>query len=512
MTKVVGGEGCVVVEAPAGIVVVGGTATHACPSQSTDVTGGAVVGGPGVVTVGGGVVVGVAGVLTVGGVVVGWLSAPAMPAWASAAAVTRAAVPAPATRPRRARSRRGSVPLCMPEVIGGGPDLFRGARWFGLTPPDRRVKSAGTSTSAKGDPMRAAVLRNTGDELLEIHDDVELVDAGPGQVKVKIEATGVCHSDVSGMTGIIPQPAPFVPGHEGAGTITEVGPGVTNVKEGDHVIVAWSPPCGQCNFCVKHHQPHLCVNIQFAMGAVPNFRLEGNPVFGFAGTGTFAEEIILPHQAVVPISKDVPFEIASLVGCGVMTGVGAALNTAEVKPGSSVVVFGCGGVGIAAIQGARVAGAAEIVAVDLVDQKLEDAKRFGATHAVKPDDLDAAKNEITGGDGFDYAFEAIGLPTTMRSAYDVTRRGGTTCIIGVGALDKFVQFSAFEIFFSEKNFTGSYYGSADVRSDFDRVLGLWKAGRLDLEGMISRRIGLEDVNDAVAALKAGETIRQVISF
>ena len=360
--------------------------------------------------------------------------------------------------------------------------------------------------------MRAAVLRNTGDEQLELRDDVELVDVGPGQVKVKIEATGVCHSDVSGMSGLIPQPVPFVPGHEGAGVVTEVGPDVTSVKEGDHVIVAWSPPCGQCNFCVKHHQPHLCINIQFAMGAIPSFRIGADPVFGFAGTGTFAEEVILPHQAAIAVDKDVPFEIASLVGCGVMTGVGAALNTAKVKPGSSVVVFGCGGVGIAAIQGARVAGASEIVAVDLVDQKLEDAKRFGATHAVKPDDLDAAKNEITSGDGFDYAFEAIGLPQTMRNAFDVTRRGGTTCIIGVGAMDKQVSFNAFEVFFSEKNFMGSYYGSADVRSDFHRVLNLWKNGRLDLEGMISRRIALDDVNDAVAALKAGEAIRQVISF
>lgn len=360
--------------------------------------------------------------------------------------------------------------------------------------------------------MRAAVLRNVGDEQLEIRDDVELVDIGPGQVKVKIEATGVCHSDVSGMTGVIPQPVPVVLGHEGAGTVVEVGEGVTNVKAGDHVIVAWSPPCGQCSFCVKHHSPHLCINIQFSAGAIPNFRIDGAPVFGFAGTGTFAEEILLPHQAAIKVADDVPFEIASLVGCGVMTGVGAALNTAKVTPGSSVVVFGCGGVGIAAIQGARVAGASEIVAVDLVDQKLEDAKRFGATHSVKPDDLAGTQAAVTGGDGFDYAFEAIGNPVTMRAAFDATRRGGTTCIVGVGKSDAPVTFNAFELFFAEKTFVGSYYGSADVRTDFDRVLGLWKSGRLDLEGMITRKIGIDDVNDAVQTLKAGEAIRQVISF
>jgi S-(hydroxymethyl)glutathione dehydrogenase/alcohol dehydrogenase len=175
-------------------------------------------------------------------------------------------------------------------------------------------------------------------------------------------------------------------------------------------------------------------------------------------------------------------------------------------------VFGCGGVGISAIQGARVAGASEIVAVDLVDSKLEDAQRFGATHAVKPEDLDSAKASITGGDGFDYAFEAIGLPVTMRSAYDATRRGGTTCIIGVGAPTETLSLSAFELFFNEKTLVGSYYGSADVRSDFARMLRLWRNGRLDLEGMVSKKIAIDDVNDAVSDLKAGTVIRSVITF
>jgi S-(hydroxymethyl)glutathione dehydrogenase / alcohol dehydrogenase len=360
--------------------------------------------------------------------------------------------------------------------------------------------------------MRAAVLRNTGDDKLEIRDDLTLDEVGPGQVKVKIEATGVCHSDVSAMSGLIPQPVPFVPGHEGAGVVTEVGEGVTTVAPGDHVIVAWSPPCGTCKYCLQYKQPNLCVNILFAIGAQAHFHMEGAPVFGMAGNGTFAEELILPQEGAIKIDDDVPFEVASLVGCAVMTGVGAALNTAKVVPGSSVVVIGCGGVGISVIQGARVAGAAEIVAVDLVESKLDDAKRFGATAAVKPDELDAVKGTLTGGDGFDYAFEAIGLPQTMRSAYDATRRGGTTCIVGVGAADKQVSFSAFELFFSEKTFVGSYYGSADVRTDFHRVLRLWKSGRLDLEGMISRKLGLDDINDAVTALKTGDVIRQVVTF
>jgi S-(hydroxymethyl)glutathione dehydrogenase/alcohol dehydrogenase len=360
--------------------------------------------------------------------------------------------------------------------------------------------------------MRAAVLRNTGDDKLEVRDDVDLADVGPGQVKVDIKATGVCHSDLSAMNGTIPQPAPFVPGHEGAGVVAEVGEDVTSVSPGDHVIVCWSPPCGNCAYCIDRKQPNLCSNIQMATMGAANFRIDGAPTFGMAGAGTFSESLLLAEQGVVKIDDDVPFEIASLVGCGVMTGVGAALNTAHVSPGSSVVVFGCGGVGISAIQGARVAGAAEIVAVDLVDSKLEDAQRFGATHAVKPDDLDGLKATLTGNDGFDYAFEAIGSPITMRAAYDATRRGGTTCIIGVGGMDKEISFNAFELFYSEKTFVGSYYGSADVRSDFHRMLRLWKTGRLDLEGMISRKLGLEDVNDAIADLKAGAVIRQVITF
>ncbi|MEO7570880.1 MAG: Zn-dependent alcohol dehydrogenase [Acidimicrobiales bacterium] len=360
--------------------------------------------------------------------------------------------------------------------------------------------------------MRAALLRNIGDAELEVRDDIELIGVGAGEVKVKIEATGVCHSDLSCLNGTIPQPAPAILGHEGAGIISEVGEGVTDVKVGDHVIIAWSPPCGECAYCGPRHQPNLCHNIQMIMGGTPHFTLDGSPVFGMAGTGTFAEEMIIPHQGVVKIDDDIPLEIGSLVGCGVMTGVGAALNTAKVTEGSSVVVFGCGGVGISCIQGARVAGASVIVAVDLNDQKLEDAKRFGATHSCKPEELESLKASLTGGEGFDYSFEAIGLASTMRASFDAIRRGGTACIVGVGKLDEFVQFSAFELFFSEKNLVGSYYGSADVRTDFHKLLGYYKDGQLDLEGMITRRIKLDEINDAFGAMQRGEVIRQVISF
>jgi S-(hydroxymethyl)glutathione dehydrogenase / alcohol dehydrogenase len=361
--------------------------------------------------------------------------------------------------------------------------------------------------------MRAAVLHQTGDETLEIVDDVEPTALGPTDVRVEIKATGVCHSDLHAMNGDLPQGTPFVPGHEGAGVITEVGEAVRALAVGDHVVVAWSPPCGQCVACVEQKQPHLCIMIQFAIAGLPRFTRAGSDLFGMAGTGTFAEEMVLPQEAAVKIDDDVPFDVASLIGCGVTTGVGAAINTAKVAPGSTCVVFGCGGVGISVIQGCRIAGAATIVAVDLNADKLETAKRFGATHAVAPDGLDALKAEVTGdAGGFDYAFEAIGLPVTVRAAYDAARRGGIAVVVGVGNMGTTVEFNMFELFFQEKALLGSYYGSADVRSDFNRLLRLWKAGKLDLEGMITQKIDIEGVNDAIAQMKRGEVIRTVIEF
>ena len=359
--------------------------------------------------------------------------------------------------------------------------------------------------------MRAAIFNEVGKEFVEIYDDVEVADPGPGEVRLKLHAAGVCHSDLSAMNGTLPQPAPAVLGHEGAGEIIEVGEGVDQVAVGDHVIVAWTPPCGKCRACLRG-EANLCVQIFFNIAGSAKFSRGGSPVFGFAGTGTFAEEMVIPQQGVVKIPNDVPYEIGALIGCGVTTGVGAALNTAKVQPGSSVVVFGAGGVGIAAIQGARIAGAAEIVAVDMVDSKLKDALRFGATRGVKPDDLDAANMEINAGDGFDYAIECIGLPQTIRAAYDAARRGGTAVIVGAGSSEAHVEFNCFELFFMEKKLLGSYYGSADVRVEFDRLIRLWKAGRLDLEGMISSRMDLSHAQDAFEAMKKGEIIRQILTF
>ena len=357
--------------------------------------------------------------------------------------------------------------------------------------------------------MKAAVLTGLNAPL-EIRDDVELVDLGPNDVHLKLVSSGVCHSDVSAQNGTIPTGTPCVLGHEGAGLIQEVGSAVTEVKAGDPVILSFTPACRRCKACLRG-QSYLCEYVGVMM-MTPHFLIDGNKVSGFAGCGTFADELIVPEAAVVKVDEDIPLDIVSLIGCGVMTGVGAAINTAAVKPGSSVVVFGCGGVGISAIQGARIAGAAEIVAVDTVEAKLAMAKNFGATHAVTPDALAGVSQEITGGEGFDYALECIGNPKTIRATYDAVRRGGTAVIVGVGRMDEQISFSAFEFFYADKTLRGSMYGSANVRTDMPKLLRLWKTGKLDLESMISRRMKVDDVNEAFRAMQAGEVIRSVIDF
>lgn len=360
--------------------------------------------------------------------------------------------------------------------------------------------------------MKAAVLHNVGDDKLDVRDDVTTTAVGAGKVRIRIKATGVCHSDLSAMNGTIPVAVPAVLGHEGAGEVIEVGAGVTSLAEGDHVVVCWSPQCGACKECVNG-QPQLCMSYMINAFSDAHFVLDGStPTFGMAGAGTFAEELILLEQGAVKIDKDIPYDVASLLGCGVMTGVGAVFNAAAVTPGSSVIVFGCGGVGISVIQGARIAGAATILAVDMVETKLESARTFGATHAVTPDQLPGAIRQLADGTGFDYAFEVVGRSQTIKAAYDATRRGGTAVVVGVGRAEDMVELSAFDLFYSEKTLRGTYYGSANIRRDFPRLLALWRAGRLDLEGMITRRLTLEDVNDAFAALSSGEVIRQVITF
>ncbi|MFI6943039.1 Zn-dependent alcohol dehydrogenase [Streptomyces sp. NPDC050418] len=358
--------------------------------------------------------------------------------------------------------------------------------------------------------MRAAVLHEIGQDKLEVLDDFETTGFGPGKVKIRMRATGLCHSDLSAMSGVLPQPGPFIPGHEGAGEILEVGEGVTHVKPGDRVLVCWLPACGECPSC-KRGQTQLCL-AGFMNAGVPNYKRAGGDVFGFAGTGTFAEETVVAAGCAVPIPDDVPFDVAALIGCGVTTGLGAALNTANVEAGSSVAVIGCGGVGISAIQGAKLKGAAEIVAVDPVESRREAALKFGATKAISPDELDDAKQNVTGGEGFDYVFEVVGKSATARKAYETTRRGGSLIVVGAGALDDFLQFNMFELFFDEKKILPSMYGGGDVIASYERAIALWRAGRIDLEGLITHRVQLSEINEAIEQMRTGVALRTCIEI
>ncbi|WAL95215.1 Zn-dependent alcohol dehydrogenase [Streptomyces sp. Je 1-369] len=358
--------------------------------------------------------------------------------------------------------------------------------------------------------MRAAVLHETGQEKLEVLDDIETAGFGPGKVKIRVRATGLCHSDLSAMNGVLPQPAPFIPGHEGAGEIIDVGDGVTGLSEGDRVLLCWLPACGICPAC-KRGQTQLCL-AGFMNAGTPNFKRPGGDVFGFAGTGTFAEEVVVDAGCAVPIPDDVPFDIAALIGCGVTTGLGAAINTADVAAGSSVAVIGCGGVGISAIQGARLKGAAQIVAVDPVASRRESALKFGATEAVSPDELADAKQRVTAGEGFDYVFEVVGKSATARTAYETTRRGGTMCVVGAGAMDDQLQFNMFELFFDEKRILPSMYGGGDVLTSYERAIALWRAGRIDLEGLITHRVQLAEVNEALDQMRTGVSLRTCIEI
>ncbi|MBT2387164.1 Zn-dependent alcohol dehydrogenase [Streptomyces sp. ISL-11] len=358
--------------------------------------------------------------------------------------------------------------------------------------------------------MRAAIQHETGQDKLEVLDDVEAVGFGPGKVRLRMRAGGLCHSDLSAMSGVLPQPAPFVPGHEGAGEVVDVGEGVADLRPGDRVLVCWLPSCGSCPSC-RRGQSQLCL-AGFMNAGTPNFRRAGSDVFGFAGTGTFAEEIVVGAGCAVPIPDDVPYDIAALIGCGVTTGLGAALNTAHVAAGSSVAVIGCGGVGICAVQGARAAGAAQIVAVDPVASRREAALRFGATEAVAPDALGDARARITGGEGFDYVFEVVGTSATARAAYEATRRGGTLCVVGAGAMDDLFQVSMFELFFDEKRILPSLYGGGDVLRSYERAIALWRAGRIDLAGLITHRVPLAGINDALDQMRTGDALRTCVEI
>jgi S-(hydroxymethyl)glutathione dehydrogenase/alcohol dehydrogenase len=358
--------------------------------------------------------------------------------------------------------------------------------------------------------MRAAVFVETGGPLTI--EDLEPAPPGPRDVIVELGASGVCHSDLSLKNGYVPIMPGTVLGHEGAGKVVEVGKEVTNVKVGDRIIASFIPACGQCWFCL-HDESHLCDNEMNVMMAMRGNRPDGSQYMAMTGLGTFSEAMTCNDQSIVKINSDLPDEQLALIGCGVTTGVGAALNTAEVYPGATVAVIGCGGVGQAVIQGARIAGASRIIAVDPVELKRKTAESLGATDFVDPGQGDpvAQVQQLTGGRGVDFAFEVIGLPETTLQAYSMIRKGGTAVMVGMTKAEAQVTIPTFDLFFNEKTLKGSKYGSGQVRRDFQRFIDLIETGRLDTNSMVSKTIKLDEVNDAFTAMEKGEVIRSVIT-
>jgi S-(hydroxymethyl)glutathione dehydrogenase / alcohol dehydrogenase len=364
---------------------------------------------------------------------------------------------------------------------------------------------------------RAAVLFEVGKRLTI--EDVEVEQPHAGEVLIRMAAGGVCHSDLHAMTGHLVAALPAVLGHEGAGVVADVGPGVTSVKPGDHVIPLWRLSCGHCEYC-SDGRPALCnAGMQVRMSGrlldgTTRFRLGGQEIKHFAGVSTFSEYSVVPEGAVLKIPDDLPLDRAALLGCAVITGVGAVINCAKVRPGSSVVVFGTGGVGLNAVQGARLAGAEKIIAVDLVDRKLEFARQFGATHTVNAaaGDPVAQVRALTGGRGVDYAFEVIGLPKTMRQAYDCLAKRGTAVVVGVAPMTMEVAVPVMSLVYEERVLTGSVYGSSRPRLDIPRLIDLYRSGKLLLDELLTRTYPFEQINEAYAALERGEVARSVVRF
>ncbi len=361
--------------------------------------------------------------------------------------------------------------------------------------------------------MKAAVMR-ANNAPLEI-EDVEIDDPGPGEVLVKTAASGICHSDLTVIEGGLPMPPPCILGHEPAGIVEAVGEGVTDFAEGDHVIGCLSSWCGVCKFCTGG-RPYLCLT-QF-MGRPPGSKARlssegGSPLLQFANLSSFAEKMLCPERSLVKIRDDMPLDRASLIGCGVTTGLGAALNTVNIPAGASVVIVGCGGVGLAALQGARIVGAGKIIAVDTQKWKFSLAQQLGASDCIDASDGDpvAAVHELTGG-GADFVFECIGLVPTVQQAVAMTGRGGTTVLVGVVPVTQTVQLSPADLTLQEKKITGSYMGSNRFRFDMPKYVDFYLSGRLHLDEMISGRIKLEEVNDAFDLMRKGEAVRQVIVF
>ncbi len=363
--------------------------------------------------------------------------------------------------------------------------------------------------------MKAAVLYKPNTPL----EVVDIQQQGPqaGEARVKVMAAGVCHSDWHIMNGDWTLPLPMVLGHEAAGIVEEVGAGVTHVTPGDHIIFSFRPQCGRCPYCVVGRSI-LCdghKSVRWAMlDGSTRLKRDGQDIFQMARIGTFSERVVCPSEMLVPIRKDMPWPQAALVGCCVPTGVGAVTRCAKVEAGASVVVIGCGGVGLNVVQGARLAGAEKIIACDLVDRKLEFATEFGATHTInaKRDNVVDRVRELTGGRGADYAFDAIGSEATTLQILDAIRNGGTAVIVGMAAMSVRAPIAPYPMALQEKTLKGTLYGSIRPLVDMPQLVDLYMTGKLKIDQLVSRTYKIEEINEGFQRMLAGEVARGVIVF
>ena len=359
--------------------------------------------------------------------------------------------------------------------------------------------------------MRAAVLRAVGEPLTI--EDVDIDDPGPGEVLIRTAAVGVCHSDLHFIDGLHETGLPCVPGHESAGVVEAVGAGVRYLAPGDHVITCMSAFCGVCRNCTAG-RPALCESKETwrASHEAPRLSQGGEPFVQLYNLGSYAEKMLVHERACVKVRDDMPLDRAALIGCAVMTGFGAVTNTARVPVGSSVVVIGCGGIGLSAINGAAIAGAGKIVAIDVSPAKLETALTFGATDTIDASTGDPVRavRQLTRG-GCDYAFEAVGMKATAEQAYDMVRYGGTAVVIGMVPQGQKLEIDA-EALLMEKTLTGSNMGSNRFREDMPQLVEFYLDDKLHLDALVTQRVALDDINDAFAAMRSGEVARSVIVF
>jgi S-(hydroxymethyl)glutathione dehydrogenase/alcohol dehydrogenase len=348
-------------------------------------------------------------------------------------------------------------------------------------------------------------------------EEVAIDPPEPGELAIKMSATGVCRSDLSVINGTLPLPKPMVLGHEGAGIVDGLGEEVTGFAVGDHVVLSFVPACGGCFFCEKQ-EPQFCnagaPDGKMLDGTSRVHRQDGSDLGVMQFLGCMAEYAVVPAISARKIDASIPLDKAALVGCGVMTGVGAATNTAKVTPGSTAAVFGCGGVGLSIIQGCRIAGARQIIAVDVADNKLEMAKHFGATDTVNGsvDNAVLKCKELTGGFGPDFTFEAAGVPQLMAEANVAARRGGTVTIVGVGKLTDNVPFNALLLSMDGKTVKGSFYGDTNFHCDFPMLLDMYRAGKLNLDDMVTATYTIDEAPKAFEDMEAGKNARGVILF